>query len=114
MVTVMPDALVETTTWWTLLRRAGMDVLVVTYFRLCWGELVVAMPTKLLDGSLVFFHVSKDTAIPVIPENPSPPPLTPRAVGFVTLASARVNVIPSAPLPEGLDPRKMSKDAVMP
>ena len=57
------------------------------------------MPTKLLDGSAVFCQVSSETAIPVIPENPSPPPLSPSAVGFVTLASARVNVIPSAPGP---------------
>ena len=57
------------------------------------------MPTKLLDGSAEFFQVSKDTAIPVIPENPSPPPLSPKAVGLVTLASARVKVSPSAPCP---------------
>jgi len=50
------------------------------------------MPTKLFDGSLVFFHVSKDTAIPSIPENPSPPPLFPKAVGLVSLALARVKV----------------------
>src|SRR5215469_4758072 len=69
------------------------------------------MPTKLFDGSLEFFQVSNDTAIPVIPENPSPPPFTPSAVGLVTLASASVNVSPSAPLP---DPRNTSNDAVMP
>ena len=39
------------------------------------------MPTKLFDGLTVFCHVSRDTAIPLIPENPSPPPFTPRAVG---------------------------------
>ena len=43
------------------------------------------MPTKLFDGLTAFCQVSRDTAIPVIPENPSPPPLTPRAVGWVTL-----------------------------
>src|SRR5579872_6711066 len=71
------------------------------------------MPTKLLDGSFVFFQVSKDTAIPVIPENPSPPPLLPSAVGWVTLASASVNVIPSAPLFDA-ELIKMSKAAVTP
>jgi len=76
--------------------------------------LVVAMPTKFAAGSPVFCHVSKDTATPVMPEKPSPPPLLPSAVGFVTLASARTNVMPSAPLPELLDPRKTSKDAVSP
>src|SRR5215469_4092346 len=69
------------------------------------------MPTKLFDGLTELFHVSKATAIPWIPENPRPPPLLPRAVAWVTLASARVKVIPSAPLP---DPMNMSKDAEMP
>ena len=69
------------------------------------------MPTKLLDGLTAFFQVSRDTAIPLIPENPSPPPLMPRAVGLVTLASARVKVRPSAPEP---GPMKASKAAVMP
>src|SRR5579859_2924743 len=72
------------------------------------------MPTKLFDGSFVFFHVSKDTANPWIPEKPSPPPLLPRAVGLVTLASASVKVIPSAPVLLLPDPMKMSKDAVTP
>src|SRR5689334_18949421 len=63
------------------------------------GDDAVAMPTKLLEGSLVFCQVSRENAIPLIPENPSPPPVTPSAVGWVTLASARVNVIPSAPEP---------------
>src|SRR6266568_2553244 len=69
------------------------------------------MPTKLFDGLTELFQVSIDTAIPVIPENPSPPPLTPKAVGLVTLASASVKVSPSAPEPE---PIKASKAAVMP
>src|ERR1700675_1972430 len=69
------------------------------------------MPTKLLDGSAPFLNVSSDTASPVIPENPSPPPLLPNAVGLVTLASAKVMVIPSAPEP---DPRKASKAAETP
>src|SRR5690242_17421184 len=63
------------------------------------GEDVVATPTKLLDGSPVFCHVSSETATPVRPENPSPPPVTPRAVGAFTLASASANVSPSAPEP---------------
>src|SRR5579864_8024733 len=67
------------------------------------------MPTKLFDGSLVFCQLSKDTAIPSIPENPSPPPLLPSAVGCVSLAFASVNVMPSAPLPDVLAPTKMSK-----
>src|SRR5436305_13695951 len=71
------------------------------------------MPTKLFDGSPVFFHVSKDTANPWIPESPSPPPLLPKAVGLVTLASARVMVSPSAPLLL-FDPMKTSKAAEMP
>ena len=69
------------------------------------------MPTKLLDGSAVFCQVSRDSAIPAIPEKPSPPPVTPRAVGWVELASARVNVIPSAPEP---GPMNASNAAVMP
>src|SRR5947209_5931061 len=69
------------------------------------------MPTKLADGSAPFWKVSRETAMPVIPENPSPPPPTPRAVGAVTLASARVKVIPSAPEP---DPMKASKATVRP
>src|SRR5579863_3512147 len=69
------------------------------------------MPTKLFDGLTELFQVSKATATPWIPENPRPPPLLPRAVGWVWLASARVKVIPSAPLP---DPMNMSKDAEMP
>ena len=69
------------------------------------------MPTKLLDGSVVFFHVSSDTAMPLIPANPSPPPLFPSAVGCVTLASASVKVIPSAPAP---GPMNASNAAVMP
>src|SRR5690349_7257793 len=109
----MPVELVVTVTWCTLLRSAGTAVLVATYFRPCWAELVVAMPTKLFDGSPVFFHVSKDTAIPSIPENPSPPPLFPKAVGLVSLALARVKVIPSAPDFDD-DPMKMSNDAVTP
>src|SRR5579864_53824 len=70
------------------------------------------MPTKLLEGSLVFCQVSSDTAKPVIPENPSPPPLLPNAVGWVTLASASVKVMPSAP--GLLGPMKASKAAEMP
>src|SRR5689334_12453151 len=46
-----------------------------------------------------------------MPENPSPPPLAPSAVGAVTPASARVNVIPSAPAP---GPMNVSNAAVMP
>src|SRR6266480_2824021 len=77
----------------------------------CMGDDAVAMPTKLLDGSVSFFHVSRETAIPLIPENPSPPPLFPSAVGWVTLASARVKVIPSAPAP---GPMNASNAAVTP
>src|SRR5580692_2792511 len=69
------------------------------------------MPTKLFDGLTAFFHVSSDTAIPLIPEKPSPPPLTPREVGMLKLASARVKVNPSAPEP---GPMNVSKAAVMP
>src|SRR5436305_8877743 len=69
------------------------------------------MPTKLLDGSPVSLRVSNDTAIPEIPANPSPPPIAPSAVAFATLASASVNVRPSAPLPW---PRKASNVALMP
>src|SRR5215472_7480535 len=50
--------------------------------------------------------------MPVIPENPSPPPLTPKAVGWVALASASVKVRPSAPGLVG--PMKASKAAEMP
>ena len=39
------------------------------------------MPMKLLDGLTEFFQVSSETASPVVRENPSPPPFTPRAVG---------------------------------
>ena len=60
---------------------------------------------------VVFCQVSSDTATPVMPEKPSPPPLTPSAVGAVTLASARVNVIPSAPAP---GPMNSSNAAVSP
>src|ERR1700722_43208 len=49
--------------------------------------------------------------MPLIPEKPSPPPSTPRAVGDVTLAAAKVNVSPSAPVP---DPMEESKAAEMP
>src|SRR5579871_6781717 len=52
--------------------------------------------------------------MPAIPANPSPPPLWPRAVALATLASASVNVIPSAPLVALLDPMNMSKAAEMP
>jgi hypothetical protein len=66
---------------------------------------------KLLDGLTSFFHVSNDTAIPAMPEYPSPPPLTPSAVGTVVLAFARVRVSPSAPEPE---PMKASKATLIP
>ncbi len=69
------------------------------------------MPTKLPDGSASFFQVSSETASPVMPEKPSPPPLLPNAVGVVTLASASVNVIPSAPAP---GPMNASNAAVTP
>src|ERR1700750_2712539 len=69
------------------------------------------MPTKLPEGSLVFCQWSSETAIPLIPENPSPPPLTPRAVGLVRPALASVKVSPSAPAP---GPTYASNAAVTP
>src|SRR2546421_276589 len=107
----MPDEKVVTTKWCTALRSDGIDALVVTYFIDCMRDDVVAMPTKLLDGSAAFCQWSSETATPLIPANPSPPPLFPSAVGCVTLASARVKVSPSAPAP---GPMNASNAAVMP
>src|SRR5580704_1308864 len=61
------------------------------------------MPTKLLEGFTEFLKVSSDTAMPLIPAYPSPPPGCPSAVGAVALASARVKVSPSAPVPDPMD-----------
>src|SRR5947209_7151420 len=69
------------------------------------------IPMKLFDASPVFCQVSSETAMPVMPENPSPPPFVPSAVALVALASAIVNVMPSAPAP---GPMNASNVAVMP
>jgi len=92
----MPLAFVVTTTWWTVLRRYGTDAFVLHVVEALLGGVGGGDATKLLDGSFVFCQVSKDTATPVIPENPSPPPLSPRRWALATLASASVKVSPSA------------------
>src|SRR4051795_1553105 len=111
IVTVMPDEKVVTTKWCTALMSDGIDELVVTYFMDCMGDDAVAMPTKLLDGSVPFAHVSSEMATPLMPEKPSPPPLLPKAVGAVRLASASGKVNPSAP---ALGPMNASNAAVTP
>ncbi len=49
--------------------------------------------------------------MPLTPANPSPPPALPSAVGDAALASARVKVSPSAPVP---DPMEASNAAEIP
>ena len=98
----MPVEVVVTTKWFTVLRRDGMR---------CWWHVVqlVARPrdravgdahkvVRRVDGVLPGVHETRRSRLS--PSTPRPPPLTPRAVGWVTLASARVKVSPSAPEPE--------------
>ena len=104
--------LATVTTTCTVAFRSG-STLTLVLIQCSWSLPGVSppslMPTKFPEGFAAFWKVSSATAIPGIPENPSPPPFVPRDVDVAPRAgSASTKARPSAPVPESMLASKLA------